>query len=162
MRSMSSQGRRRCVRRRRRGFRACAQSATTGRCVTGAIWFATRMLVTRALGVRRRAMTRCLPPRAGTGWPLTLPFIPYMRANLRQKQHDLAGADAIVAVSGRVAAYLRERAPDLTNARIEAIPNGVDVAGMRAHVRASTPPLDRPVRTLHRQACAQQRCHDAC
>ena len=95
-------------------------------------------------GCSPAAMTRCLPPRAGPAWPLTLPFIPYMRANLRQKQQDLAGADAIVAVSRRVAAYLRERAPDLARARIEAIPNGVDVPGMRAHVRASASPLDRP------------------
>jgi glycosyltransferase involved in cell wall biosynthesis len=90
------------------------------------------------------AMTRCLPPRAGSAWPVTLPFIPYMRANLRQKQRDLAGADAIVAVSGQVAAYLRDRSPDLANARIETIPNGVDVTGMRACVRASSSPLDRP------------------
>jgi glycosyltransferase involved in cell wall biosynthesis len=90
------------------------------------------------------AMTRCLPPRAGSAWPVTLPFIPYMRANLRQKQRDLAGADAIVAVSGQVAAYLRDRSPDLANARIETIPNGVDVTGMRAYVRASSSPLDRP------------------
>jgi glycogen synthase len=90
------------------------------------------------------AMTRCLPPRVGKGWPLTLPFIPYMRRNLRQKQQDLSGADAIIAVSGRVAKYLRERAPHLANARIEVIPNGVDVAGMRAQVRATTTPLDRP------------------
>jgi glycosyltransferase involved in cell wall biosynthesis len=67
-----------------------------------------------------------------------------MRANLRHKQQDLAAADAIVAVSGRVEAYLRERAPGLANTRIETIPNGVDVPGVRAHVRASAPPLDRP------------------
>jgi len=77
-------------------------------------------------------------------WPLTTPFIPYMRANLRGKQQGLAGADAIVAVSGQVATYLRTRAPDLAHARIETIPNGVDVPAVRAHVRASTPPLDRP------------------
>ena len=90
------------------------------------------------------AMTACLAPRVGAGWPLTAPFIPYMRANLRRKQHDLAGADAIVAVSRQVAAYLRERAPDLANARIETIPNAVDVHAVRAHVRASTRPLGRP------------------
>ena len=90
------------------------------------------------------AMTRCLPPRVGAAWPLTTPFIPYMRANLRRKQKSLAGANAIVAVSAQVAAYLRARAPDLAGSRIETIPNGVDVPGVRAHVQASPPPLDRP------------------
>ena len=95
-------------------------------------------------GCSSGAMTRCLPPRVGPAWPLTTPFIPYMRRNLRRKQQTLAEADAIVAVSGRVASYLRERSPDLAGARIEAIPNGVDVAAMRAHVGASVRPLDRP------------------
>ncbi len=90
------------------------------------------------------AMMKCLPPRAGSMFPLTIPMIPYMSANLRQKRRDLSNADAIVAVSDRVAAYLKERAPDLAATRIETIPNGVDVARMRAHVRASTRPLDRP------------------
>jgi glycogen synthase len=90
------------------------------------------------------AMTRCLPPRVGAAWPLTAPFIPYMRRNLKRKQHTLAEADAVVAVSARVASYLRERSPDLARARIETIPNGVDVGAMRAHVAASARPLDRP------------------
>ena len=90
------------------------------------------------------AMTACLAPRVGGGWPLTVPFIPYMRANLQRKQHDLAAADAVIAVSHQVAAYLRARAPELAHTRIETIPNGVDVQGVRAHVRASAPPLDRP------------------
>jgi glycogen synthase len=95
-------------------------------------------------GCSASAMTRCLPPRAGRGWLLTTPFIPYMRANLRSKQESLAGADAIVAVSRAVAALLRERAPDFSDARIETIPNGVDVAAVRAEVRASRSPLDSP------------------
>jgi glycosyltransferase involved in cell wall biosynthesis len=95
-------------------------------------------------GCSAGAMTRCLAPRVGALWPLTTAFIPYMRANLRRKQHDLAGANAIVAVSGAVAQYLRERAPGLASARIETIPNGVDVERMRESVRASMRPLDRP------------------
>jgi glycosyltransferase involved in cell wall biosynthesis len=89
-------------------------------------------------------MTRCLPPRAGMAWPVTLPMIPYMRANLRGKQRALSGADAIVAVSRRVAADLRERSPAVAATRIETIPNGVDVAGVRAQVRESTRPLTEP------------------
>ena len=90
------------------------------------------------------AMTRCLPPRAGSGWPLTLPFIPYMRANLRQKQQDLAGADAIVAVSGQVAAYLRDRAPHLANAAYRDDPKRGRCQADARTCRASMPPLDRP------------------
>ncbi len=63
-------------------------------------------------GCSASAMTRCLPPRTGAAWPLTTPFIPYMRANLRLKQEDVADADAIVAVSAQVASYLRERSPE--------------------------------------------------
>jgi len=95
-------------------------------------------------GCSAAAMTRCLPPRVGRAWPLTAPFIPYMRANLRRKQQALAGAHAIVAVSGPVAAFLRARSPALAGARIETIPNGVDVAGVRAHVASSPPPLAGP------------------
>jgi glycogen(starch) synthase len=92
-------------------------------------------------GCSAGAMTRCLPPRVGAAWPLTAPFIPYMRANLRRKQSTLAAADAIVAVSARVAEYLRDRAPEIPPSRIKTIPNGVDVARIRAHVRASLPPM---------------------
>jgi glycosyltransferase involved in cell wall biosynthesis len=88
-------------------------------------------------------MTRCVRPRAGAAWPLALPLIPYMRANLRRKQETLAGADAIVAVSRRIADDLRLRSPHLAGARIEIIPNAVDVQGLRA--RASTvAPLASP------------------
>jgi glycogen(starch) synthase len=88
-----------------------------------------------------RAMTRCLPPRVGRAWPIAAPFIPYMRSNLKQKQRDLAGADAVIAVSHAVAAHLRARA-DLSAVRIEVLPNGVDVNEVRAHVSASSRPLD--------------------
>ena len=89
------------------------------------------------------AMTRCLPPRVGRAWPIAAPFIPYMRSNLKQKQRDLAGADAVIAVSHAVAGHLRARA-DLSAVRIEVLPNGVDVNEVRAHVRASSRPLDAP------------------
>ena len=52
-------------------------------------------------------MTRCIRPRAGAAWPLALPFIPYMRGNLARKQHALAGASAVVAVSSAIARDLR-------------------------------------------------------
>jgi len=95
-------------------------------------------------GCSASAMTRCLRPRAGTAWPLTLPLIPYMRANLKHKQSSLARADAIIAVSRQMSATLRAREPELARSRIETIPNGVDVAAVRAGVEASTRPLAQP------------------
>ena len=87
------------------------------------------------------AMTRCLRPRTGAAWPAVLPVIPYMRANLRHKQQGLAAASAIVAVSHHVAATLRARGSDLARARIETIPNGVDVSAVRAEAAATARPM---------------------
>jgi glycogen synthase len=84
-------------------------------------------------------MTRCLQPRAGAAWPLALPMIPYMRANLARKQRTLADADAVIAVSRRIADDLRARAPDLHATRIDVIPNPVNVRALRA--LASTRPM---------------------
>jgi glycosyltransferase involved in cell wall biosynthesis len=85
-------------------------------------------------------MRVCIRPRAGTLWPLALPMIPYMRRNLAAKQSSLARADAIVAVSQRIAADLRERAPELSSTRMEVIPNAVNAAALRETVRV--PPRD--------------------
>ncbi len=76
-------------------------------------------------------MARCLQPRAGAAWPLALPMIPYMRANLARKQRTLADADAVVAVSRRIADDLRARAPQLGSTRVEVIPNPVNVGALR-------------------------------
>lgn len=95
-------------------------------------------------GCSASAMTRCLRPRTGIAWPATLPAIPYMRANLRHKQATLADADAIVAVSNYVKAALRERGPGLQRSRIETIPNGVDVQGVRADADAMARPIPEP------------------
>src|SRR5688572_4623902 len=89
-------------------------------------------------------MARCLRPRTGLAWPAALAAIPYMRANLRRKQETLSRADVIVAVSNYVAAALRERSPDLARSRIDSIPNGVDVAAVRAQADATTRPLPEP------------------
>ena len=86
-------------------------------------------------------MTRCIQPRGGPLWPLALPMIPYMRANLARKRSGLAAADAIVAVSSTIAADLRARAPELANTRLEIIPNPVDVAALRTEAAATTAPL---------------------
>jgi glycogen(starch) synthase len=95
-------------------------------------------------GCSATAMTRCLRPRTGAAYPAALPAIPYMRGNLRRKQAILAQTDAIIAVSGYVASALRARAPELKRSRIEAIPNGVDVAGVRAEANATTRPMSEP------------------
>ena len=75
-------------------------------------------------------MTTCLRPRAGALWPLALPMIPYMRANLSAKRAGLARADAVIAVSWRIATDLVERAPELARTRIEVIPNAVDIRAL--------------------------------
>lgn len=89
-------------------------------------------------------MTQCVRPRAGAAWPLALPMIPYMRANLARKRQGLAAADAVIAVSSTIAADLRTRAPELAATRLLTIPNPVDVHGLRRRAAATTPPLDRP------------------
>lgn len=73
-------------------------------------------------------MTRCVRPRAGHAWPLSLPMIPYMRDNLARKREALSRARAVIAVSSTIAADLRARAPELRNTRIEMIPNPLNVA----------------------------------
>jgi glycosyltransferase involved in cell wall biosynthesis len=76
-------------------------------------------------------MRLCIRPRGGALWPLALPMIPYMRANLARKRTGLARADAVIAVSSRIATDLRARAPALAQARIEVIPNPLNVAALR-------------------------------
>jgi glycogen(starch) synthase len=77
-------------------------------------------------------MRICIQPRAGALWPLALPMIPYMRANLASKRLGLARADAVIAVSHRIAEDLAQRAPELARTRIEIIPNPVDVSALRS------------------------------
>jgi glycogen synthase len=89
-------------------------------------------------------MRLCIRPRAGAVWPLALPMIPYMRANLAAKRTGLARADAVVAVSGRIAADLRARAPELAHTRIEIIPNPVNVAALRAAAFSAPPAHSAP------------------
>jgi len=76
-------------------------------------------------------MRRCIRPRGGTLWPMALPMIPYMQSNLARKRSGLARADAVIAVSHRIAEDLRTRAPELAATRIEIIPNAVNVASIR-------------------------------
>jgi glycosyltransferase involved in cell wall biosynthesis len=89
------------------------------------------------------AMMTCIRPRAGAAWPLAIPLIPYMAANLARKRQALACAGTIVAVSTTIAHDLRVRAPALARVRLEVVPNPVDVAAIRA-ARAGRPPLDPP------------------
>ena len=78
-----------------------------------------------------RNMTICIRPRAGASWPLALPMIPYMQSNLSAKRSGLARADAVIAVSRRIAEDLRLRAPELAATRIAVIPNPVNVRALR-------------------------------
>lgn len=87
-------------------------------------------------------MTRCVRPHAKALWPAALPMIPYMRANLRRKQRGIGEADAIVAVSSTIAADLRARSSEIAAARVEIIPNPVNVQALRDTAASSTPPLE--------------------
>jgi glycogen synthase len=89
-------------------------------------------------------MTQCIRPRAGAAWPLALPMIPYMRANLRRKREGLAAAGAIIAVSSTIAADLKARAPEIAATRMDVIPNPVDIAGLLARAAASERPIAAP------------------
>jgi glycosyltransferase involved in cell wall biosynthesis len=89
-------------------------------------------------------MTRCIRPRAGNGWPLALPMIPYMRANLARKRRGLAKADAVIAVSTTIAADLRARAPELAGTRLRIIPNPVDLTNLRARAARQPRPIEGP------------------
>jgi glycosyltransferase involved in cell wall biosynthesis len=75
-------------------------------------------------------MRACIPARAGGLGKAAWPLIPYMRRNLATKQRELSRADAVVAVSTTIARDLRERAPELATARMETIPNPVDMSGL--------------------------------
>ncbi len=86
-------------------------------------------------------MLQCIRPHGGPAWPLAVPAIPYMRANLRAKRRALSRADAIVAVSSTIAADLAARAPELASHRIEVIPNPIDLGALDEAER-SCPPDD--------------------
>jgi len=87
-------------------------------------------------------MARCVRPRAGALWPLSVPMIPYMRANLWRKRRALSRASAVVAVSSTIAEDLRARVPELAATRIEMIPNPLDVddVAAAAHTRPRPAP----------------------
>jgi glycosyltransferase involved in cell wall biosynthesis len=85
------------------------------------------------------AMRRCIRPRAGRRWPLALPMVPYMRANLARKQRALARATRVIAVSSAIARDLAARSAGLERRRLVTIPNPVDVAAIREAARAHPP-----------------------
>ena len=85
------------------------------------------------------AMRRCIRPRAGGAWPLALPMVPYMRANLARKQRALARADRVIAVSSTIAKDLEARSVGLDRRRLVTIPNPVDVAAIRALAETHAP-----------------------
>jgi glycogen synthase len=97
-------------------------------------------------GCSASMMTRCVRPRAGALWPSALPFIPYMRSNLRWKQHTLAQADAIVAVSSTIGRDLRARSPQLArHPNLSIVPNPVGLDAVRAAAAHPAPTgLSRP------------------
>ena len=103
-------------------------------------------------------MTRCIRPRAGALWPLALPMIPYMRANLAREAPGLARRPTRSSRSARRSRRICARARRSSQAtRIEIIPNPVnDRRRCAARAAATAPAPARPVRALPRQAGAQQ------
>jgi glycosyltransferase involved in cell wall biosynthesis len=95
-------------------------------------------------GCSATRMTQCVRPHAGSAWPLALPAIPYMRANLSLKQRRLAEADAVIAVSSAIARDLVARAPGLARSRVETIHNPVDMASLRAEAATTSAPIAGP------------------
>jgi glycosyltransferase involved in cell wall biosynthesis len=95
-------------------------------------------------GCSAAMMTRCVRPHAPALWPMALPMIPYMRANLARKQRGLGNATAIVAVSSTIAADLRSRSAELASARMEIIPNAVNVQALRESASSSSAPIAGP------------------
>jgi glycosyltransferase involved in cell wall biosynthesis len=88
-------------------------------------------------------MRQCVRPRAGGAGLAAWSLIPYMRANLRAKRTTLARADAIIAVSSRIAGDLARREPDLRNTPVFTIPNPVDMTALD-RAEAAPAPLDGP------------------
>lgn len=86
----------------------------------------------------------CLQHRAGRGWPLALPMVPYMRGNLARKQRALARASRVIAVSSTIARDLRERAAGLSAQRLVTIPNPVDVEAIRKTAARREAPMTGP------------------
>ena len=77
-------------------------------------------------------------------WPLALPMIPYMQANLARKRRGWPPRTRIIAVSTTIAADLRARAPELSATRMETIANPIDVAATRDAAAASAAPIPGP------------------
>ena len=89
-------------------------------------------------------MLRCIRPRAGAAWPLAVPLVPYMRANLARKQQALSRASRVIAVSSTIARDLSERVAGLLPGRTVTIPNPVDIESIRAAARTHRPSARSP------------------
>jgi glycogen synthase len=63
----------------------------------------------------------------------------YLRANLQRKQDALVAADAVIAVSSRIATDLIAGIPQLSPSRLHVIPNPVNTSAVRARASAVRP-----------------------
>ncbi len=95
-------------------------------------------------------------PRIGITGLAATALRTYLRSNLRRKQEALVNADAVIAVSTRIAEDLVVRAPALKAARIEVIPNPVNTAAVREHAETGVA-AERSLRPLCREDRAEQR-----
>jgi glycosyltransferase involved in cell wall biosynthesis len=67
-----------------------------------------------------------------------------MQSNLTRKRMALASADTVVAVSEQIGHDLIARAPELTQTRVEVVPNPFDLASLIATARSGPAPRPGP------------------
>lgn len=94
-------------------------------------------------GCLRAAAIQTGRPRIGIAGLATSVARAYLRSNLRRKQAALLDADAVIAVSSTIALDLVARGPALAGARIEIIPNPIDISAVRGGGTAA-PPITGP------------------
>jgi len=88
-------------------------------------------------------MLACMRVKSPRAYWAGIPLMPYMRRNVRRKQHALARADAVIAVSN----FIAERAvrPIVGEASAHVIPNPIDAAEVE-RIAEAPPALDLPSR----------------
>jgi glycosyltransferase involved in cell wall biosynthesis len=90
-------------------------------------------------GCSYAAGTQSGRPRIGVTGLATSTVRTYLAANLRRKQEALANANAVIAVSSRIADDLRTRSAILKGVAIAVIPNPVNTSAVAAFVEKPSP-----------------------
>lgn len=88
-------------------------------------------------------MLACMRDKDPRAYWAGIPLMGYMRRNVRQKQHALRQADAVIAVSRYIADAVAR--PVVGDERVHVIPNFIDVSEIE-RAAASAPAVDLPAR----------------